>query len=725
MTSEELRKYLTKMGASRAFSDLCEDLLGIVPDDIDFDSDKWNAIAWLKRPGNHQKWILDFSVILDPVLRVVAKLWVLHGRLTRHLGHAAAQLRINAFIALSHATKDRTFRALKSDDFHRAERWLSAHYGEGTVFRAAGTLQHLARWLTVTFGWRLQFENKLRNPLVHGRYGTEEGREAKLIPTEVLRDLVAANTREGLSAKDEFFLAALTIAIATGFRIVELATMPADCLLHQNGALSIRYFPEKGGRPAPRLIHPAMAAAVEAAVKKLIAATATGRTLAKTLPAKSALDWSRVVRDEDAFRYFTAKWAHDWTGAPEHLLINPNGAWLNCKKRFIDAISAFQATGGNKSLAARNLGIDRATFYDLLEVQKAAVQGKLPSVRNCKNRGKPRRSWDTDTRVISIMQLELHISIALKQKIRDVVRDIIDEARASQLKGRQYHGPTLNRNLEDKYRHRDRALVRHSDGKPILLAEHALFVIPKHAFSERRGTKAKDFHVLTDRDFSHWLSGEKRARGSGNHEDSVLRRLDIRDPRTSDVASFTWHSIRHWLDTAYENGGLTADQIALIFGRKGTLQNSTYDQTSNRTRIERVAAGIRDNTIVGRKADTYHRLAKYSREDAEDYLAAGLRMVNPMPHGDCTLDWSRASCPHHLSCFSSEGEAPGPCEDLIVDPNVPAQVQEVETIHRQATLTIAMMEKQGGSRQVDHYERVRQNTRVVLDRIKKRKIAQR
>lgn len=54
------------------------------------------------------------------------------------------------------------------------------------------------------------------------------------------------------------------------------------------------------------------------------------------------------------------------------------------------------------------------------------------------------------------------------------------------------------------------------------------------------------------------------------------------------------------------------------------------------------------------------------RQTAEQYLKAAVRIVNPMPHGGCTLDLALKTCRHSLSCLSVN-ERGDCCESLVVD----------------------------------------------------------
>lgn len=714
MRGSELATWLVAQEASSPFRDLLEDMLERLPDGLRFHQDDWNVITWITKVGTATEKNARFDSIKHEDLKCLCKLWVLHVRLTGSLNSiAGAEQRIVAFRALSQVLGARAFKTLKTNDFHAAEDWLAKKYL--SAHRVAGHLQQASAWLSLNFNLRLDYKNRLSNPAVHGRYGTDEGREGRLVPSEIIRDLFQAQHREDLIAKDRFFLSILVITVGAGFRVGELATLPAHCLLKIDGKLHLLHHPEKGGKPVPRPIHPLLAEAVEDAVGRLLEQTKEARELAKQLRTCPQLDWSSILADREAFRYFTAKWAHEWTANPDHLMINPAGAWYNKGNCFIDVVGLHEAAGRNKSQAAKNLGVCRRTFSDLLDAQEAACRGELPQLRNGKSRGQARSSWDTDLRVISILKLQAHCGTMLKQSKCVLVRGILDEAQALQFQGKVYPAPPMDAPLEARFQRQVQPLLRDKKGNAVLYQDEALLIVKKYALSEHRGTKEADFTSLTDSHISRWLCGEARSAGTGNSEDSVFNRLRIIDPRSGEVAKFTTHDIRHWLNTLYQNGGLTEDQIALIFNRRYQKQNATYDQTSSKVRTERLKQAVRDRTAFGQVAETYSRIVEYSREDAEDYLRAVLRMVNPMPHGVCTLDWATTPCPHHLSCFSGDEEEP--CEHLVIEPSHDATVEELERIQREAQLTIAALESQGveESPTMDHFKRIRRNIAITLE----------
>lgn len=720
MSADELACWLEEQGATSAITQMVGELRRQLPPGASLHDDTWNILPWLKRVRNSSAANLHFSVIQDPDLKMLCKAWVLHARLTGRLSsHSAAFYRVKTFEALSRVLDVRPIKSLKTDDFVTGERWLREKYQPSTMYRLAGWLQQASAWLAISFGMRLGYRNGLTPPAAYGRRGTEAGREEKLIPTEIIRDLVNARHREDLAAKDKFYLAVLAISIGSGFRVGELALLPADCLLKMNGGLYLLHYPEKGGKPVPRPIHPLLAAVVEDAVNNILRMTSRAREVAKQMRKQRAPDWDRIVRNNNALCYFAAQWAHRWTSDPTHLMINPDGAWYARGKSFIDAIAAFEAAGRNQSQASKQLGISRPTFSDLLATQRAAQRGELPTVRNSKSRGAIRGTWDTDQRMISIEKFQRHCGRALKAGRRKLVQEIINKAKALQLQGKALPAPMLDRALEASFQRRIRPLLRTKGGKAVLWQDDALLVIQKYGLSEQRSTVPDDFSSLTDKSIQRWLTGEARSRGTGNHEDSVFIRLKIIDPRTDEVAKFTIHDIRHWLNTIYQNGGLTEDQIALIFNRRHMQQNATYDQTSNKVRLARLKQAVRDKIAVGQVTESYHRLADFSRNDAEDYLAATLRMINPMPHGICTLGWATNPCPHHLSCFSCNDQRP--CEHLVIDPADKKTKAELERMQHESDLVMAAIESQGveDSPTVDHFKRIRRNVGTTLSQMQK------
>lgn len=691
-------------------SELAPVLAGNLPKSTRFDDDIWNILDWVPRKGNARVFNVDFGCLRNEELKALTKVFILHKRQTERIGCRAVYNYVYAIKFMDEVMWGNDNRTFVNADFENAEEYMVKNTGSAP--RLCGFLAEFGEWLNLSIGLAISYTPTIKTEWKHGRKGTEEGREEKLLPDQVIRDMLAANNRTDLSEKDRFFLAAMTILIATGFRINELATLPKACWLEDADGCGIKFFVEKKGQLEKRFFHPDMVPSVRTALEYITQVTEPGREIVRQLRQSPGWDWFSILKDQMAIDYFVGKFAHEWTSNPLHQMINPDGAWFDKERRFVDVMGILESEG-SVSAAARKLGVDRNQYYGLLAAQQNAREGKLPN--NINGRGKvPRTSWDTDSRVISLGKFMEHCGIHIKTHKRETWRYIIEEAQALQLSGEVYPCPPFDAAMEKKYLRHIRAVVHDKRGRSMLETEDALFVIPRYLFSEARGTKHDDYRLVTDRAMTNWLSGIKRSYGTENHEDSCFSRLGIVDPRTGEIAKFTSHDVRHWLDTTYAEGHMDEDTIAIVFGRKKS-SNHIYDQTSKKKRLENLRAAVREGKSFGHISANYNRLASISRERAEQYLRACTRMVNIMPHGACMLDWAMKSCKNCLSCFAG---GDGPCSYLTINMADKAQYDEVARLNREIGAALEYMEVWESigreSPQRGHFRRIKRNLESLL-----------
>ena len=703
--SATLACWLQEHTKDSSIGELGEHLLALVPPGASFESDQWNAISWVLRPGNGIRRYLYFDKIANADLKVACKIWILHGRMTRNLGEGSAQARLTVVAILGEVLGVRPFDTLKNEDFYAAERRIKKSREPAGAYGLCKVLATFATWLNLRTRSRLGYVSRIKKPAKHGRKGNDAGRNEKLMPDEVIRDLIAVNSRNDISDYDRFYLQIFTIDVGAGFRVGELANLPENCLVEHDGALQLLYFPEKKGRPVPKVVPPSLVPAIRAAISTLKASTADLRKLAAQQREDEPVDWFKVSTSETAARYFASKFAHEWTANPANRLINPDAVWHKFKKKLIDAIGTLEECGGNKSEARRRLGVSGMSLERMLTEQRAARAGEL---RMLTSKGEEIRSWNFDPRLINENQFKLRARTTT-HKLYPSVRAIIQDAKDMQLRGEFYPNPARDEELETQFR-RSFALIRGPGGETYLEAHEALLLRKRGRGGDSR---ASDFLAVTTTDLARWLN-----RNDGRTKTSVFQRFGIVDPRTGEIAKFTWHDVRHWLNTQYQRGGLSQQQIALIFGRKDVGQNATYDQTSSEERAERLRNAVRDGIIVGEISETYSRLADITREQAEEYLAGALRMINIMPHGLCTLNWAMNPCPHYLSCFTCGGdreENSGACEHLIVDRNNSGHVAEIWRLRSEAQEALKVIPPE--SPMFHHYLRVFSNTTLKLEQM--------
>lgn len=300
---------------------------------------------------------------------------------------------------------------------------------------------------------------------------------------------------------------------------------------------------------------------------------------------------------------------------------------------------------------------------------------------------------------------------------------LIAEAREAQVKQTGFTQMKSDPRLEQRFRESVVVLRDPETGKTIQTLEQTLFIYFEYQFSEALGRSKSSLRTkaLTSKAFYHWLSGYSRDRGSGKPGDAFCARYDIIDPTTGEAAKFTAHDVRHWLDTMYENGGLSQEQIAIVFNRQGTASNSVYDQTGFDVRKGRLRDAVAGRAIVGHVGEVFERIAAEDREEAAQYLETALRFYNPMPHGICQLNWALEPCPNALSCFACSNESnevQALCEHLIIDTGDKSQMAEVRLIHNNARNKLRILEEEGleSSPQFERESRILTATLEVLER---------
>ncbi|TCS40086.1 hypothetical protein [Reinekea marinisedimentorum] len=703
-SSAVLLNFLHKNEADNALVSISSRLNDALPPGVSFTDDQWNIIDWFKRPGNSKVRNLDFSLIQNQELKLAIKTYLVEKRLLSYQeGNGLAAI-LPPLCLIDEALGARPFNKITNAVFEETQELIQQRYNKSVPYRMAGYLELFGKWLAINFGLRITYTKKLNSNYYHGRKATDEDRENKLIHPHILVDLINANQREDLIERDKFYLSVFTLLIGTGFRINELATLPEDSLIEEGDRLGIRFFPEKKPKLDVRWIPNDWHETVKDAYERILRLTDSGRTLAAEKRKSPGLDWTRIMQDPDATRYFVIEFCHQWTSNLDHHLLIQGRAWFQSERRYIDIISLIGELG-SKSAASRLLKVSRHTVDYLLDCQLRAGQGLLPRKAQGRCKGE-RTDWDTDSRVISMARLFEHTNISkfTNKECHEIAIKLIEDARDNyQLKGKTYPLPESNSKLEKQFQRKERPIIKDDEENAVLWPEEALLVIPKYSLTSKRRTKHNEYYFVSDGGISRWLCGELRSLGTGKEEDSVFSRLNIIDPKTEAIAKFTSHDIRHWLTTYYLEGGMPSEQVALLFNRS-EAQNHVYDQTLSTTRLKSLKNSIKEGNAIGHVADTYSNIATYSRKQAEEYLEACTLQMNLMPHGGCSLNWGMESCQNHNACFNSPE---GVCKSLCLDLNDPETKKEVVQLHKEAASALLYIPET--SPQHSHYQSIKQN----------------
>jgi transposase len=416
------------------------------------------------------------------------------------------------------------------------------------------------------------------------------------------------------------------------------------------------------------------------------------------------------------------RWLADWIKNPDHRMIDARYAYFSRgnRSRWVPLAAFLEANSNNASAAAREFCLSRSSVTTMIQQLEASRCGVVYLGTKSAD---SRRAFDTDRRFPSISAFGRLTGVNFTNSPRsNLLRDLIDEAREAQLSQSEYGRPNDDLYLESKYRAAQNILSDPASGKTVLNLAEALFVTFKNQMSVCHKVDPERVQAVSFGQFNNWLAGYARDRGTDRPGEAVCARLDIFDPRTEEPAKLTNHDFRHWLETAYENGGLSQTQIATLFNRSSTKANAGYDQTNSKLRRERLKDALTDGFLLGHAAEAYVQIAKNSPEEAADYLEAATKFYNPMPHGICRLNWAMEPCPHALSCFScgdAQDDASEPCEHLIIDIANRAQIEEIARIHRNAQSIAQIMYEDGanGSPQFAQFQRIARSTRFILDKV--------
>lgn len=699
--SLKIQNFLQEMEADSALIDLIPSLEALLPSGVKFEMDTWNLMPWVTRKGKAKIYNIIFDKIKNDRLKTLIKIYFLEKRLRFYGLPSSWKTELNSLVYL-----DITIGLIPIDNitnvhFYEAQDLISSNTKDTASPRYAKFLEVFGRWLSMNLGYNISYISTLQSNYKHGRKADDKDRCNKLIDTKIAIDLLDSLHNEDLSEEDEFYLLIFALLINTGLRINEIATLPKDCLIIEGSKIGLRFFPEKVPKLDIRWIFNDSGEFVKDALNRLIEFTNEGRNAVVQDRQNPRFDWSAIFQNEEATQYFVAKFCHEWTSEPRNYMFNKQGAWFEKEKRYIDIIDLVNKAG-SVSQASKNYGCSRSTLTSLLQAQQAALKNQLPTTAKSLSKN-IRTSWDTDSRVISIMQLENYADLKIIAKFRKYFLHIIKDARDNyQLKGKVYPLPPYNHSFEEKYIRHIHPVIKSRIGKPILEPEDALLVIKTYQFSNYRSTKC-DYTIITDKDIHRWFSGEIRSHGTKNHEDSCFSRLGIIDPKTREIAKFTPHDIRHWLTTYLQEGGMPNDQIALLFNRS-PKQNDTYDQTSSKVRLNNMRQAIRDGGAMGHVAETFHLLAEVSRYDAEEYLKACTLQLNLMPHGGCTLNWGISACQNHNACFNG---ANGLCEHLCIDYKNAETRDELDRMMQETDTALGIIPPQ--SPQFEHYRNIQKN----------------
>lgn len=714
---------LLRLGVPESLLVFAEYTISRLDEGVDFFADVWNILSWETRPGNRKAMPLRLDKLENQRLRIIAKIYIAEKRVNKRIGAATAFSLFYALLKLDKQICMKDITKINMSDFEAIQLEYARKGFAGKVATLT-FLQAFANWLRLKLGLAIKYDApKVRIGIEYGRHGTEEGRSKKLIATEIIARLFSLAQDPYISLRDRFFLNAVVVAAATGLRVNELACLPENCLVEQAGKWVVKLFPEKGGqlvyRSFPQDLHPA----VESAIEYIRNHTSEGRAIARRLKESPGLNWPQVRKSEKALIYFSRKFASQWL--QRFSLFTPRGVYFRTADQFVDAIG-LKLRFGTAGRAAEYLGTSHRVFKKLIACQEGMIRneymyekpfGVFHVLDSTVDDWKARIQFHPHVPTVSKMEEFYEVSLKDDENVRLPIINILDEAIKCQLDNALFLF-VEDAMFEKCYELSAQPLVRNAD-KVLLEPGDALFVIPRNFLNPTMPSRTNQYTPVCSTMFSGWLSDccEK--------ENSLFVTNRVIDPNTGDVAKFTWHDLRHWLDTTYKQGGLSDLQVNIILGRKDHKQGEVYDHTpalDRSTVIHKLMEKIRQNEAIGMVQDTFNEISLTDRKSAEEFLRAAVRVVNPMPHGGCLHNLALKPCPHSLSCLV-DGTSHDPCDHLVIDSNNEAQFVELKWVKTNAETMQKHFESTGGelSPQYEHFQNVANSAGKIIDSIVSKK----
>ncbi|MCA3237408.1 MAG: integrase [bacterium] len=219
-------------------------------------------------------------------------------------------------------------------------------------------------------------------------------------------------------------------------------------------------------------------------------------------------------------------------------------------------------------------------------------------------------------------------------------------------------------------------------GAPDLMCKDALGVIPLNAMASERATYKCMFSCIGYTNISMPLTGS-------NGQQTIFDKFHYTEDDGTPI-TFRTHSLRHYLNTLAQMGGMTSAEIALFSGRKDVSQNRAYDHmTSNEVQepiSQALKSGMNAQLSPYQSSRPVNLRSKFSLVSS----AAG----HTTEFGWCTHDFAGEPCQMHRDCINCEEQV---CVKGEGEKEKNLRNLKAETEHLLANAKSAMNEKEYGA----------------------------
>ena len=262
---------------------------------------------------------------------------------------------------------------------------------------------------------------------------------------------------------------------------------------------------------------------------------------------------------------------------------------------------------------------------------------------------------------------------------------------------------------------KSKSIPRHVDGRPVryrlgdieaaildaqenlpdprLKLSDFMMIVPRNFFDARDRIQEHTLVFVQDQNISDFLGAREGIK-------SIFERLDVRNEQGEPYKIRT-HALRHFLNSAAQEGLLSQLDIARWSGRKVVGENVNYDHTGGAHLGRKVREALDQEELEGALAETVQTLPPVERES---FLKARFTTAHFTSIGACVQDFSLAPCPSHGACAG--------CSEHLVVKGKSEHRREAERLlqEHQAMLDVARSEMADGTYNatawVQHNEKV-------------------
>lgn len=236
-------------------------------------------------------------------------------------------------------------------------------------------------------------------------------------------------------------------------------------------------------------------------------------------------------------------------------------------------------------------------------------------------------------------------------------------------------------------------------GDPNLRCEDALAVIRTNEGHETRATYLCMFSCVDNQAITKHLGGRQDLY-------SIFDRFGYTEDDGSPIRLRS-HSLRHYLNTLAQMGGLSSPEIAIFSGRKDERQNRAYDhRTSDEIQApisEAIKAGFTGGLVVAGSRDLISR---------DQFHSKGIMAAHTTEYGWCLHNFASEPCQMYRDCINCEEQE---CVkgDAHKEANLRLLEQETECLLGQARLALSE-EEYGADNWVKHQSKTLERVQAML-----------